>query len=120
MKVIKGDDFSYFDVDDTLVSWAKYPHMQEDSVLFEDPFCPGLFPLSPIKKTIESLKAGKEAGSTIVVWSAGGWEWALEVVTKLELQDYVDVVMSKPSRYYDDLPSGEFMGTRYDFSKELK
>lgn len=113
MKVIEGMDFVYFDVDDTLVLWDhhiinKYP---ENCKVFKT--CeqdPGTL-LVPIIDTIQYLKESKKHGCTIIVWSSGGWEWAKHVVEVLELEDYVDAVMTKPHRYVDDLPCKEFMGT---------
>lgn len=122
LKVISGIDTAYFDVDDTLVMWdtTLINENSNSAVLFDNPDDPKIkWLLLPNPKTIEALKAQKRAGGTVIVWSAGGWDWALEVVTKLGLIDYVDAVMSKPNRYYDDLPSSEFMGTRYDFSNHF-
>lgn len=122
MKVIEGTDFSYYDVDDTLVSWniPSNPEMLKKAIKIQDPQTKAIWDLIPNEKTINSLKQNKLAGSTIVVWSQGGWDWAEAVVKALELQEYVDCVLSKPHRYYDDIPSAEFMGTRYDFSKDMK
>jgi hypothetical protein len=45
----------------------------------------------------------------IIVWSAGGWEWALRVVQELQLEEYVHCVMSKPAWYMDDLTAEEIL-----------
>lgn len=122
MQVVQGKDFSFFDVDDTLVSWD-YPERPDDAkyaVGFTDPSSGAVWMLTPIQKTIEALKQGKRAGSTIVVWSAGGWEWAQEVVKTLGLEEFVDAVISKPNRYYDDLPAAEILGTRYDLREKSR
>jgi hypothetical protein len=55
------------------------------------------------------MKKHKARGHKIVVWSAGGWEWAKSVVETLELTEIVDLVMSKPAWFYDDIPSSSFM-----------
>lgn len=122
MITITGKKFVYFDVDDTLVSWA-YPSVYlpiDGFMSFHDPLGGFDVMLLPIDKTIVDLKRLKAEGCTIIVWSAGGWEWAECVVKTLKLEEYVDCVMSKPSYYYDDIPCTEFMGQRIDYSKDYK
>lgn len=53
---------------------------------------------------IERLKNHYHIGHTVVVWSNGGWEHALNVLTKAKLLEYVHVVMNKPTWMYDDMP----------------
>lgn len=45
----------------------------------------------------------------MVVWSAGGWDWAEAVVKTLKLENFVDLVISKPTWTYDDLQPSEFI-----------
>lgn len=97
----------YCDVDDTLVSWKHYPECLPGMIGFDDPT--GTLFLDPINEHIEALKAHKLRGHTVIVWSAGGAEWAREVVSKLGLDNYVDACMSKPNWFYDDIPAAEFM-----------
>ena len=124
MIVINSDPVIYFDVDDTLVIWhAASEDQQKYGVEFT---CPGTryidddtgkmkqYPsykqiLIPHQKHIEQLKKHKARGDKIVVWSAGGWEWAESVVKTLGLESHVDLVISKPTWFYDDLPAEEFM-----------
>lgn len=99
----------YFDCDDTLVSWKTYPKRSKNSVEFEDPHTHECLYLEAIPQTIEAMKSHKLRGHTVIVWSAGGADWAEEVVRKLNISKYVDAVMSKPDLFYDDLPASEFM-----------
>lgn len=103
------EPIAYFDVDDTLVSWEHYGKQLPGMVEFEDPHTHGSLFLEVITEHIESMKKHKLRGHTIIVWSAGGADWAEEVVTKLGLRSMVDAVMSKPDWFYDDIPSSEFM-----------
>jgi hypothetical protein len=43
------------------------------------------------------------------VWSAGGHEWAEKAVRMLGIEEYVDVVMSKPAWWIDDLPANKIL-----------
>ena len=122
MKIIEGDKVTYIDCDDTLVSWSTYLinlYPEQCKVFKTWKGDPGTS-LLPIEETIDYLKKSKIHGGTVIVWSAGGWEWAKNVVEVLELTEYVDAVMSKPIRYVDDLPSGKFMGTWVNLEPKFK
>jgi hypothetical protein len=122
MIVIPCKQPTFFDVDDTLVMWNATPEeLAERGVDFE---CPGSHTiidgeiketppwkerLLPHRKHIEQLKKHKMRGHTIVVWSAGGYDWAAAVVKALQLENFVDLVISKPIWCYDDLQPNEFI-----------
>jgi hypothetical protein len=122
MIVIPSVNTAWFDVDDTLVLWnPTKEQLEKDGIEFE---CPGslvlvddqLLPstpwkafLVPHKVHIEQLKKHKLRGHKVVVWSAGGWDWAESVVRALKLEQFVDVVISKPNWAYDDKQPHEYM-----------
>lgn len=122
MIVVPCKEAVFFDVDDTLVKWSP---TQEEKFMFGVEFtCPGSTTLIdgelkesgpwkeflvPHRKHIESLKKHKQRGHTVVVWSAGGYDWAAAVVKTLGLENFVDLVISKPRWAYDDLPPNEYM-----------
>ena len=107
MKVISGNKFVYFDVDDTLVDWNNRD--TEDALPFANPDNGCVWMLEPKWNVIKKLKEHKRRGDTVIVWSQGGWDWCKEVVTTLKLEDYVDAVMTKPHAYYDDLHVSHWM-----------
>jgi FMN phosphatase YigB (HAD superfamily) len=89
----------FFDVDDTLVMWDE--NLEGSTVCIE---CDGhINHMVRNEGNIEELKRHKSRGVNIIVWSKGGYYWAEKVVHALGLDDYVDVVMTKPICYYDDL-----------------
>lgn len=90
----------YFDVDDTLVLWGEKNNDITIKLDTEDGF---IEHLKIHKKHVKKLKELKKKGKTIVVWSQGGWDWASTVVKALKIEDYVDLVISKPNEVYDDL-----------------
>ena len=108
MIIIKGPT-AYCDVDDTLVSWKTYPKRGKNSVEFIDPYDNSALYLNVIHEHVEALKLHKLRGHNVVVWSAGGGEWAEVVVKKLQLESYVDLCIDKPHWFYDDLPASQFM-----------
>lgn len=111
MQILESSNLTCYDVDDTLVLWDKYGNSwdrtNKEAIAFfnpyRDPCCPPIY-LKPNKIVIERLKTDKKQGGTIVVWSAGGWRWAKVVIETLELEEYVDLITSKPNQYVDDNP----------------
>lgn len=123
MIVVPCNNTVFCDVDDTLVMWSATPEeLESRGIDFE---CPGSLyidsdgkqthasiwksRLLPHRKHIEQLKKHKMRGHTIIVWSAGGWDWAAAIVKTLELENFVDLVISKPTWAYDDLQVAEFI-----------
>ena len=100
---------TFFDVDDTLVLHNVSSDPEKAIVIKSNSISISAIPNT---KLINKLKSLKNKGSTIVVWSGGGSDWAEEVVNALELNQYVDCILSKPTRYYDDLDCTEWMPTR--------
>lgn len=136
---LKCNQATFFDVDDTLVMWhkaspgdpraveIKCPVSRHKQILDENGIETGDVVvekgiwtewLIPHTKHIEQIKAHKFRGHTIVVWSAGGDEWARAVVDSLGLAEYVDLIIAKPTWHYDDLPAEEFMGKRHYLKNE--
>ena len=91
MQVIKSNKVAYCDVDKTLIMWE-----------FGDKW-------HPHTAHIDLLKQFKYQGYTIIIWSAGGWEWAEKAVGLLGIQDLVDFVVNKPDWFIDDLPPTDFL-----------
>lgn len=145
MKVLPCKLPTYFDVDDTLIMWnlpaaddpdvieIECPTSRTERALLEMDDAGDLNPetptetvsvgswkqrVKPHKKHIAQLKQHFLRGHTIIVWSAGGWEWAEAAVRALGLQDFVHLVIEKPVWYYDDLPANEILGKRYYLKDE--
>jgi phosphoserine phosphatase len=107
MVVFESDNTVFFDCDDTLVMWNIPVGKEEQCITFDN--YGFIERLLPHEKHISQLKRHAARGHRIVVWSAGGWEWAHSVVKALKLESWVDCVMSKPRWFYDDLTAEEFM-----------
>lgn len=121
----------FCDVDDTLVMWGMAKKGDPEAVAIKCPSSRYVRALNemgietdelvketgewteylvPHKRHIAQLVQHKLRGHTVIVWSAGGWEWAEAVVRSLGIEKYVDLVIEKPMWYYDDRPAEAFMG----------
>lgn len=93
---------AYFDVDDTLVMWdlPENPPLVDCALIK----CRGYESKVLINRyNVDLLKKFAKRGHAVIVWSAGGADWAEAVVKALRLEEYVCVVSGKPSYYIDDI-----------------
>lgn len=111
--VVANESVMTFDVDETLVLWRD-ASPDDDTVSVPCPHSDGnpLVVLVKHRPHIKLLKNHAARGTAIIVWSAGGYEWARAVVLALGLEDCVHFIMSKPRAYVDDLPAAEILGER--------
>lgn len=120
MKVYETDQVVTVDCDDTLVMWSdKYTQPHEGAIPVPDPYDNSTNYLVPHKKHIELVRKYKGRGFLVIVWSAAGVQWAHSVVKTLKLEPFVDIVLSKPTRYVDDYDCTKWMGNRV-YIKENK
>lgn len=91
MIVLRKNKVLFCDVDKTLIIWESgnqwHPHEEH----------------------IALLRQFKYQGHGVVVWSAGGYEWAERAVYLLGIDDLVDLIVNKPDWYIDDKKVEEFM-----------
>lgn len=108
MTILKSEQLACFDCDDTLVMHRTIK-ATDRVVAVTNPHSGEQYYLAVHQPHVRILKERKARGATILVWSQGGWAWAEAVVKALELQDYVDIVCSKPALYVDDKPASQWM-----------
>lgn len=116
MHAIHSTRSVWYDVDNTLVfSLREYPHQVSNEIVKINgrKFWVHL-------PHVETIKDFKARGHTVVVWSAGGSEWAEAVIEALELEQYVDLVISKPDWFVDDKPASSFMSESKRFYKGIQ
>ncbi len=101
MKTIASEKTVMIDVDDTLVMWDECTKRE---INFKDPYSGELLTAWVNENNVRLLKEKARRGYTVIVWSLGGYAHAAAVVKALKLQKYVDVCMTKPSCYIDDMP----------------
>ena len=113
MKVIENEDVSPFDVDDTLIMTTTGVSAADSLVEVPDPLEPSrLIKFKVNESMVRLLREQHHRGSYVIVWSRGGYEWASAVVTALGLSNSVDLIMSKPKTYFDDLPVEKWLTDR--------
>lgn len=106
MQVINNELLVSFDVDGTLITECYESDLQPIDGYFKM-----VCPYTGKNKVIKSHKAHvkyliehKARGYTVIVWSNGGNRHATAVVKALGLESYVDYVMNKFSKSFDDQP----------------
>lgn len=103
MQVARSEHTICYDCDDTLIVWVEDSHTPfEGSVKVVCPHDGEVTYHRPHKRHISFLKKQYIKGYTVIVWSSSGVGWANAVVKALELEKYVDFVMSKPQKWVDD------------------
>jgi phosphoserine phosphatase len=116
MKTIDNERIACFDVDDTLVLWGEDAKLNtSDRVEIMNPHTSETVSLVPHRMHINLLKEHFSRGYYVIVWSQAGYEWASTVVNALGLAEYVSCIMTKPTKYVDDLPSNNWMGSHLYF-----
>jgi hypothetical protein len=108
MNLIKSELVWCVDVDDTLVIWGADKHLHP-TIDFVEPHSKDEIKVVVNLNNIRLLKEKKARGCFIVLWSQGGWEYAAEIATALKLNDFIDIVMTKPTGIIDDLHPSEWM-----------
>lgn len=109
----QSESIIFVDCDDTLVMWGDDLRAGDRTVSIENPHNPGEFDILRVNEGhLRVLKDRYMRGSYIIVWSAGGYQWAETVVKALELEDYVHQIMSKPLAYMDDKDASQILGER--------
>lgn len=102
----------YFDVDNTLVySQAEYPEMSGPVMFINDRAW------IVEEQHVEAIRDFAARGHIIVVWSAGGSDWSKMVVDALGLNKLVFACLTKPTWYFDDVPSEKFMPSNIQYYK---
>ncbi len=103
----------YVDVDDTLVMWATFPESKYQNVIVRfDGYAE-----DAVKNiyNIDHLKKMARRGHAVIVWSAGGVDWADAVVKALDLGEYIVACLSKGDYYLDDVSDPKKWMGKYSY-----
>lgn len=110
MKTIKNERPVFTDIDGTLIVHGPKPGIP--TVQVYDPEAQKYVTMGVNRSMVKLVREEKARGAFIVAWSRGGYQWAKNVINALCLENHVDLVMTKPAVYLDDLPVEEWMETR--------
>lgn len=121
MKVIKNQNVVAFDIDNTLLMWDKnHNEAHTDTIEVRDPYDDfKVLHLRPHKVHCRLLRQYKGRKFTVIAWSKAGADWAEAAIRVLNLEKYVDFVMTKPDRHIDDAVRVEdIIGNRVYFEEK--
>lgn len=106
---------AYFDVDDTLIIWKDSDGKQRNLPQIEVD-CRGIIETYYVNPyNLDYLKKLATRGHAIVLWSAGGADWAEAVAIGLEIEELVFAACAKPTYYIDDIQDPKKILGRYEF-----
>lgn len=123
MKVEKNRNVITFDVDDTLILWDEKSRdlkaSTEGRLVVICPYNGLPYSFLVHERHVDFLKREKAKGSFVIVWSRSEGAWAEAVCKALNLEDYVDLAMSKPTKYVDDVTDVDhILGTHLFLDKD--
>jgi predicted phosphatase len=104
MRIVHRSEKSVvIDVDETLVSSYPTKSKSKSLIVVNNPYQLGQkLKRYPKWGNINLLRDFKGRGYVITVWSHGGAYYAYNILQMLELDNYVDFVMTKPVKFVDD------------------
>lgn len=109
----------YVDVDDTLIQWEvpTGDEPKEDLITVDTNGIKETFVVN--KHNIEYIRKMAIRGHVVIVWSAGGVQWAEAVVKALKMEHLITAVLTKPHYYVDDIKdSNRFIGKYVFYDKD--
>lgn len=123
MNVIRSENNIMVDVDGTLIDHVAPDSLStlptEEVLSVSDPLQAGkLIKVRINKAMVRLLEEEHNRGSTIIVWSRGGYRWASNVIQALGLDNKVDYVMTKPLVYFDDVEVQDWLKYRVFLTPE--
>jgi len=110
--ILESNNVTCFDCDDTLVLWPKDFRVNKPGRIEFDYGDEKVYLIEHNYHSI-FLKHCASRGDCVIIWSANGYKWALEVAKKLKLEAHATIIMSKPTRHVDDKESlSSIVGSR--------
>lgn len=96
------------DTDNTIAKWSKKHNIPgEGRIEFICPYSKEKIYLKPHLVHLRLIKQYKSRGYGVIVASKAGYAWSKEVVEKLGIEEYVDLIMTKPDKWVDDSDKAE-------------
>lgn len=125
-KLIESERIVWCDIDGTLVihgNWftemrlcysdGSIEHVKDENIItVTDPYSGEIVNLRKNNPMIRLVKEEKSRGATIIAHSANGYRWVNTIIKALQLEKYVDIMLSKPIAYFDDKDVKDWVGQR--------
>lgn len=113
MMVIRNENTVFCDIDGTLILNRKETDgVDYAQVSIKDPLGEGYLNFNVHRPMVRLVREESHRGSYVVAWSRGGYEWAESVIKALKLEDCVQLILSKPLVYFDDVPIQDWLPYR--------
>lgn len=109
--VIDNEQIFGFDIDLTLISARRKLALRGD-IAVENPYTGDIVYFKPHYAHMDLLKEMSGRGRFIIVWTQSGRKWAEVIVKALELEPFIDIIMTKPLGIIDDLPAEHWLNNR--------
>ncbi len=112
MRQVKNENVTPFDIDGTLVVHLDASALslwKHETIKIYDEIEDKVTIYGVNSPMVRLLKEEKSKGSYVIAWSRGGNQWAWNVITTLQLESYVDLVLTKPLAYFDDKKVDEWL-----------
>jgi len=110
VKTIKNERIIPTDIDGTLIIHNPGPGIPRVGVV--DPSTGHTVAMGINQAMVKLVREEKFRGAFVIAWSRGGYAWAKNVINALHLENHVDLVMTKPMAYFDDIPVEKWLETR--------
>lgn len=110
MKTVRNENVLPVDVDETLIVSTTDKELKTRPVW--DDVTKSFLMVQPHENHVRLLMDQKARGRFIIVWSKNGFAWAEAVVNALGLSSTVDLVMTKPTAYVDDVEVKDWLTER--------
>lgn len=112
--VITNERLFPCDIDDTIVMHKKADQIPLGQLVnVEDPLNEGeVIPMQVNVPMVRLVLEEQKRGSYIIMWSRGGYQWAVNVLKAVGIFDKVNLVMAKPMVYGDDKEVSEWLKDR--------
>ena len=120
IKVYRNDIVEPYDIDETLVMHDYEAYPNSDKIQVWDTSLNGRVTLAVNTNMVKLLKHSRTKGAVVIAWSRGGVEWAEAVIKALDLERYVDIILSKPRVYFDDTDVSSWLKDRVYIGPNVK
>jgi hypothetical protein len=121
MRIIKSENIKPFDIDNTLILPIDPSKVSTGRIVdVYDAITKRFIRMQVHEPNVRLLIEEAHRGAYIIVWSRSGYEWAANVIRALDLVPQVNLVLSKPLVYFDDMDVSQWLKDRVYLTPETR